>query len=141
MKTSAIDLTFPVIAFSKDGTILVARKMEDLTTCTPKALKNGYYDRLRILTVDGRQFVVKAATKFATSKPWWRPPLSFSLVTVDLQIEENGRATLEELKRLLLKAFKADRAIWEESLDYSEFAAEVNKCRSFREVTDYVGKF
>src|SRR5437667_10124672 len=108
MKTSAIDLTFPVIAFSKDGTILVAKDIQRLITCSEAAFKGGYHAGMRILSMDGRKFIVKSAAKTGTIKRWWSPPLFLTSILVNLEIEEAGPITLDELKQALLRAFKAD---------------------------------
>ena len=115
------------------------RDSETLTTCSPQALKHGYYNGLKIAALDGRQFIVKSARKLATKKQWWIKPIFLTLISVDLEIEENGCVSLDELKRILLKAFKANRYIWEASMSYEEFAREIGKCRSFKEIADYLG--
>ena len=142
MRADLTDLSFPLVTFSKDGSIEIVRDLDALTTCTPTALKNGYYDGLRIVGIDGRQFVVKSARRLRTTKPWWRPPIVFfTQLAVTLDIEEAGTITLERLKGAILKAFKADRESWEEAIGYDDFAREVDKCQSFGELASYVCKF
>jgi len=138
MSLSAPHLDFPVIAYSKDGTVLVFPDLESLTTCSPHGLRTGYYDRLRLLAVDGRRYIVKSAKKARTKKRWWMRPMALgTLLTAKLDIEEDGMMTLEELKQALLEAFKHYRPTWKsQDLSYQEFAEKLEGCRSFREVRD-----
>ena|SRR6266496_6393614 len=134
-------LVFPVVAFAKDRSVNIAKDVAELTTCSHAALSGGYFDGLKVISVDGSHFVVKSAKKTGTIKHWWTSPIFLTLVSVDLELERVGTVTLEELKQMLLKAFKALRDIWEESIGYEEFAGEIEKCRTYREVADYVSKF
>jgi hypothetical protein len=140
MKTSVKDLTFPVVTL--EGSIVyLIKDTETITSCSPDALRTGYFKKLKIICMDGRQFAVKSANKVGVKKPWWKTPMFLTILVVSLELEEASSVTLDELKSSLLKAFRADRASWESVLGYKEFAAEVKKCQSFREVVDYLGQF
>ncbi len=60
MGITVADLAYPVIAV-EGCTVEVHREAKSLTFCTPEALRGGYYKRVRLLSVDGRQFTVKRA--------------------------------------------------------------------------------
>src|SRR5580765_3711385 len=90
-RSTSKELVFPVIRSSKDGTIGVAMNNDELTTTNPLAIKNGYFDGLRITAADGKRFVVRAVKRLATKKPWWRLPELFeTLITVGFELEPNG---------------------------------------------------
>jgi hypothetical protein len=140
MAISVADLEFPVIALSRDGTILIARERERLTTCSPHALRT-YFDNLKIVALDGRRFTVKSARRISTKKRWWQRPILFlTLLKVELDFTEEGTAALDDVKKILLRAFKTDPYNWKEPLSYREFADQVNNCGSFHELAEYIRK-
>ena len=139
MNSTINDLVFPVIRFSKDGTVQVAMNSEDLKTTNNLAIKNGYFDQLRITCSDGKRFVVKSVRKVGTKKPWWRPPGIFETdITVEFDLEANGTATLEELKQALMKVYKRNPARWEERLGDEEFPEGLEKCKSYQDLVEFL---
>ena len=48
------DLSFPIIAFAKDGSMLAYPTLEALTHCPRQALRNGYFVGLSMVDSQGR---------------------------------------------------------------------------------------
>lgn len=141
MNLTINDLAFPVFVL-KGNVVGLHKNAESLTSCSPQALASKHFDDLQLIAMDGRTFVVKSAKNIGTRKRWWSPPLFLRLIKVELELLESGNIGLEVLKQRLFTAFKADPHSWEcMGLTYDEFAAEVKKCSSFREIADYIGKF
>ena len=133
------DLAFPVIAVAEDATAYVQRTSERLATCSPAAVGKGYFRGLRIFDASGRQCIVKSARKVSTKRPWWSPPIFLTLITVDLEIEDRGVITPEELKEVLKSTFRRNPHSWEAGgLSYGQLVAKVDKCQSFAEIAHFI---
>jgi hypothetical protein len=131
------DLQFPIVAFGRDGSFTPIPDAEALTTST-YGLKVGAWLEARLVTVGGKQLVVKGVKPGRIAKRWWSRPIFLTLRRVELETEPAGDVTLSEFKDMLLKMFKANRVMWEASLSYDEFASEIRRHSSFRELIDYL---
>ena len=131
-------LTFPVIAF-KANDVSIHKNVVELTLASPLGVP--YFTGLRIISADGHRLIVKSAKKASTRKPWWKPPLFVSFISVDLDIEADGDVTLGEFKEKLLKALRQDTSrLGMAGIEYREAAAHINKCSSFAEIAGYVAR-
>lgn len=107
-------LKYPVIAIGKGQVLHFARSAKDLTTCSSKGLKNGYYNNLKIIDSAGKCFLVIKAEKTDTIGPFW----GFSLLmgqrlSVKLYFnnqEEN--ILLDNFKALILNLLNKDKYFW-----------------------------
>lgn len=138
MNALASEIKFPAVAFSRGGSVLLAKDIVRFSTCTPAALHHGYYDGLRIIDGGGRCFVVSSATRAGTSKPWWRTPVFVTYISVELGAKSIGTTTVDELKQDLLKAFRENRGIWEAPQTYEGFRAGLTRCGSFPEIAAFL---
>ena len=139
--TSLKELDYPVFEVDKSGLVYVMPTKEALGLGSPAALKGGYFTNLRITTVTGRMFTVRAAKKVGTKKPWWKPPLFCTILSIDLELEECGTASLREVKNLLLNSFRKEPDSWEAcGFEREDFVRRVEGCASFRELAQYAGE-
>jgi len=132
---------FPVVAFAKDRTKEFCLNARELTRCSPAALSHGYYEGLKCVAANGVRFTAKSARKIGTIKHWWSPPVFFTLISVQLDVEDAGIVAVEELKQAFRRVFSYDPYILP-SLGSSmkELDGALALCNSHQDVAEWLSK-
>lgn len=127
-------IKYPILTI-KGRSVSFEASLDKLTQCSPKALGDGYYIGLILISIDGTKYVVRIAKKVGHLKPWWTKPIFITRIRVELVIERDGSVTLPKIKQMLCAAYKADPAFWDSAWgEYSEFVAALENCHSFEEM-------
>ena len=104
------DLTFPVLMFSKDGTVTAIRDVDEITIGSAGAIHRGYYKNLLIIDSAGIRYVVIDAVIEGRYNIFHRIMELFVFRRIRLQLrfkEEQQRITLDEMKHLFKKTSKS----------------------------------
>lgn len=129
MESIVLDLSiirFPVVTFSKNRLMCFGRKRDDIEACSKTALKNGFYEGLRIIDADGVEYNVKDASKVGTIGPLWGYNIFLNQkLRVKIYFDKVGNVvSLDSLKMQISKIMRHDRAFWnsdgmiEEKIDF-----------------------
>src|SRR5690606_29481523 len=107
-------IKYPIVAFAKGGVIHFARNEADLTICSIRGLKNGFYNGLKIIDSEGNSFDVQEARKVGYVGFLWGFSFAFGQ---RIQVELIFSSISEELsidifKEKILKQLKKDKLFW-----------------------------
>lgn len=129
------ELTFPVLTI-QSGIMSVELTGTELTTCSPRALRTGFYKNLTIIDSTGIRVRGKSASKIGYAGPFW----GFSLLKerglrVEIELSpQTHTVTLSEAKEEIMKGFRKDRLSWEACGSLEELDEMVKKSNSFKEL-------
>ena len=139
MKTSEIDLAFPVIGFTVDEDVWGFRDLRGLTTCGRRTLKKGMQDGMELVDSRGSRWRVSGIEKLGPSGPWWAWVIGQPLYRIAQEVEPLPPLSLEEIKDRVCAAMLAHPLFWCEEEDQ---AAEMPvRLAEVRAVTSVAGLF
>jgi hypothetical protein len=139
-----IELRYPVIAFAKRNVVHFARNSDDLTICSSRGLKNGFYNGLEIIDSDGKKYEIENAQKVGTKGFLFGLNILYGQkLRIKLNFSNKiEKENLEELKARINKAFKKDKFFWNSDGSLSEKKSFINNAISFKEIIEYLtGEF
>jgi hypothetical protein len=123
MNKMTVKISFPAITISKKNILGVVFNEEELTTCTAKALKNGFFDKLKILDSTGKCYLVEKAYKKSLKK------ISIFLdiyLFVNLEFNEKIETlTIDKIKTFVKKIISKNRSFWSSSGNISEIYQKI----------------
>jgi hypothetical protein len=129
-------MNFPLLAFNQ-GILQLEDDDEDLTTCSPGALKKGgWYDGLFLVDSDGRSYKIKGARKLHRVGGlllWMFNPR----IRVELEVGEESTISLEDVKQRVRSNLRSWHG-WESGGNEDEIRAEVDAATTFRELFEAV---
>lgn len=109
MKTSEVDLRFPVFGFTPDREMLGFPDLNTLTSCGPLTLKNNLQAGLELIDAEGRRFRVRSVRRIGRAEPWWKT-LVIDLLT--LKPQSRIEQELESLEPVTLGHLKDRACAW-----------------------------
>ncbi len=127
-RVNVSDLAFPVVVLGPGKAVSMPVDAEELTTCLPLELRR--LPGTTILDLRALKFVVTAARKAKTKKPWWRPPLFFSIIQSQLFVKQVGALSIDEFKKALVNAL--NRSGW--AADNADLIPRVKAATSLSEI-------
>jgi len=122
------DLSFPVVVLETDKALSMPVDADELTTCLPLGMQELH--GATIIDLNGSKLVITGATKTKTKKPWWRPPLFFTIIKAELSFKHVGTLSVDELKKVLVNALK--RSGW--AADNGDLIPRVNQANSLEDI-------
>jgi len=139
MENSVLDLSivrFPVITFSNNRQMYFGRKRDDIEICSKIALKNGFYEGMRIIDADGIEYKIKDAAKVRTVGPLWGYNIFLNQkLRVKLYLGKAGDVvSLDSLKMQILKIMKSDMDFWDSDGMIEKKINFINNASSYFEI-------
>ncbi len=131
---------FPVVCIAANGFVCSVSDGQSLGSCTPTALRSGYYDRLEVIDTAGQVFSVLGAREVPRPDEklvthLWRR-LQGAHIRVDLELEAREQLPLSGVQDRVCEAMAKLPAQWEAVEDLSVAQKRVRRARSIREVID-----
>ncbi|MEW6020369.1 MAG: hypothetical protein AB1760_20110 [Pseudomonadota bacterium] len=138
MKTSEIDLAFPVIGFTVDEDVWGFRDLRGLTTCGRRTLKKGMQDGMELVDSRGARWRVSGIEKLGPSDPWWAWLIGQPLYRIAQEVEPLPPLSLAEIQDRVCAAMLAHPLFWcvEEDQD-TEIAVRTAELRAVTSVADF----
>lgn len=141
MENTVLDLStvrFPVIIFSNNRLMYFGRKKDDIETCSKTALKNGFYNGLRIIDADGIGYMITGAGKVGPVGPLWGYNIFLNQkLRVELYVEKaSDVVSLDSLKMQILNAVNYNRPFWDSDGTINEKIDFINRATSHFEIID-----
>lgn len=135
------DIVLPALVI-KGSTLTWCADAEELVTCTPRALKNRWFEQLLIMDSAGNGFkVAGAAFARKTGRKAFKGFFAPRLIQVELSFERGSPfpVSLDEIRRHVTRAIRSDRGFWESSGDdVDALLQSIARASSPREVWDCV---
>jgi hypothetical protein len=133
-----MNFEFPALAFSQDFVRSIPT-LASLSISTKLALRNGYYEELKLVDRFGNLAGIARIQKIR------RVPLrSFSDVMeflggnskceIALELEARPSISLSATKHLIFDSFEKESDMWEEMFDLENFQQRVESAKSFDEL-------
>ena len=137
------DIKYPIIAFAKRGAIHFARNEADLTICSARGLKNGFYNGLNIIDSEGSGFDVKEAQQVGYVGFLWGFSLAFGQrIRVELIFRgSNKDLSIQNFKGRVLKQLKKDKHFWNSGGNFEEITIMVDSANSFKEIITFLTNY
>lgn len=130
--------TFPVVQ-RKRGVMTVVKTLEDLTRCTPTALKRGWYSGLSLVDASGTEYILDGARRVKRILTW--NPLSPFMYQVELIITRAPRSlSLQSFREELIAAVKLNRDFWDSGIGCDLLVKRLTKAGSFEELRRVVSE-
>lgn len=129
---------FPVVAIHKYG-ITCARSVKDITICTKKGLRNGFYKNLIIIDSNCCRFVIGNARKIAYAPfnfKWWIF-LNFQII-VSLDVIKSEVTSFGTLKSEVLTSIKKHRQFFESGGNFREICEYISNATNIQQITTYL---
>ena len=129
-------LRFPVIALSRDTSILTVNDWPTLTSCSAYAWHRGYFTNLQVIDSALRRFAVHKGEVLGGARAL-RIALGFVWhvhVRVDLSFSPPTQLTLEQATHAVIRGVNQNRSFWEESGPIEAFSSRLSKASSFDEL-------
>lgn len=125
---------FPVLCFYK-GTMFTSASLDSLTKSTSAALRGGLFVGLEIVDADGREFIVKGATKLHGIGPFWGFNVFLNqAIRVQLDLEVTGKTlSVDEVRALVRRDFR-DWHGWQSRDDFGELAKRLQNAKAVSEI-------
>ena len=133
------ELVYPVLVVYRDA-LCAEGTEESLTTTTSIALRKGFFDELKIIDSDGRQYVVTKARKLHGVGPFWGYSIFLNRwIRVALDLCSSGEIlSVDEVRRLVLHNFQNWHG-WQTRDDFEELMAAVERASTIAEIICLVG--
>jgi hypothetical protein len=132
-------IKYPAITFptkGKDKYITVIRSGKDLTDSYSKPLKNGFYNDLKIVDINGLCYTVLSADKIG-----YRGFFGFILsdIKVKLNFDESiGEISLIDFKSLIFKYIELSLDLWTAADNLPQIHRFIKSAKSHEEIINYL---
>lgn len=132
------ELVYPVLILYRDM-LCAERSEESLTTTTSIALRKGFFDELKIIDSNGRQYVVTKASKLHGVGRFWGYNIFLNRwIRVALNLRSSGEIlSVDEVRRLVLHNFQSWHG-WQTRDDFEELMAAVERASMITEIIGLV---
>lgn len=134
------DFKYPIIAFAKGGILHFARNADDMTICSKRGWKNGFYNGLNVVDCEGSNYKVREAEKIGNVGFLWgfsfllgqkiRIKLNYTKVEKEIPIDDFNEKIINVLKR--------DRHFWDSGNTLDEIIATIQSAKSHKDVIEYL---
>jgi hypothetical protein len=140
---NAHEIKYPIVAFAKGGVIHFAKNEADLTICSKRGLKNGFYNGLNIIDSEGNCFDIQGARKVGYAGFLWGFSLKYGQ---RMQVElifmgSNKDLSIENFKERILKQLKKDKHFWNSGGNFNELVVMINSEKSFKRIITYLTNY
>jgi hypothetical protein len=115
---------------------------DQLCTCTPQALKNGWFNNQHIIDTLGQKFVVLGAElKRKTGKKLFKGLFAPQLIEVELRFSDGRiQVKLGTIKATIARAINADKGFFDSSgEDVDEILKSIEESTSVEEIWKRLG--
>ncbi len=131
---TARDLVYPVLFLDKDS-LSGARTEESLTATTAIAFRAGFFNGLRVIDSNGRQYTVTKARRLHGVGPFWGYNIFLNrTIRVEIDLCESGEALdVEAVRHLALREFQNWHG-WETRGDFDELRMGVERASTVGEI-------
>ena len=135
---NSLSLEYPVLCFSQN-LVRVKNSLEDLTTCSKTALRNGYFSNLEVVDSRGHIVRVHGARKLSGVGMFWGYNIFLNQrIKVELFFEAQPvQIALANVKGKVLKSFNKWHG-WASRDDFEELVANVKAAKSVPEIVALV---
>lgn len=125
---------FPAIGISHDSIVSFKNK-DDLSLCTLKAVREGYYNELLLI---GKNGVSAKINKIETPKDVLEKlkGLFGSKIYVKIELLEEKEFSLDEVKQELLETIKRDEVFWESSGTLDSLNETIRSAKNYNFLVD-----
>lgn len=132
----ALDIKYPVIAFAKGDVIYFARNEADLIICSKSGFKNGFYNGLIIIDVEGNCFDIQGARTVGYAGFLWGFSLKFGQrMRVELIFRGSNRdLSIEDFKERILEQLKKGKYFWNSGGNFNDLVVMINSETSFKKI-------
>ncbi len=129
-------LKYPVLCFSQN-LVEIVETVDDLTTCSKLALKNGYFEKLLLVDSAGVGLKVRGAEKLHGVGLFWGYNCFLNQrIRVRLFLEGAlAQVSVDEVKRHVFDSLK-HRHGWSTRDDFDELKASIENARSISEIIE-----
>lgn len=134
------DFKYPVIASAKGGFQHFARNADDITICSKRGWKNGFYNGLNIVDSWGNSFKVQGVKKVGYVGFLWGFNFVFGQkIRIKLNYQKVDRGlSIDEIKVKIFKALKSDRHFWNSGGTLDELITITKSSKSYKDVIKYL---
>jgi hypothetical protein len=131
---TASDLAYPVLFLYKDA-LAGVRTEEALTTTTSVALRAGFFDGLRVIDSEGRQYTVtKARFLHGVGRFWGYNIFLNRRIRVAIDLLESGEVlNVDAVRGLVLREFRSWHG-WQAGGDFDELQRGVERASTVGEI-------
>lgn len=141
---SNIELTkddFPLVWLNKkEASVGAFKNFEDLTSCSRGVVKpGGFYENLRLFSITGKEFIVKAARIRAGMQSktignlLWRL-VNADIVKVDLDIIYQGFPDIESVKLKMISLLTKNYTRWDGDGNFERLIEMLNQAQSVEDL-------
>jgi hypothetical protein len=130
------DIRFPALSFSRDGLLYALDSLDRISQATKRGVETGFYRNLTLIDSDATRFRVVDAQRVRTlpprgfgdilgllsGNPRWQVQLIFAA--------DSQRVSMQEVKRLILDAFRKQSEDWDAMMDFEEFRQRIEDAAS-----------
>lgn len=145
MKSSEVDLSFPVLGFTRDRENWGFSDLERLTKCGPRTLKENMQEGMEIIDANGRRWRVQSVRRTGRAGslldllPGFGPPQS----RIEQQLEALPSLSLAEVQqrtRESLETFRSDYTGFErDEVEFRLLLENISQARSIADIYELIG--
>jgi hypothetical protein len=127
-------IKFPILYFST-GIMGFAKTLDEITICKKGALKNGFFDNLLLIDIDGIGFQVKGARKITGVGLFCGYNIFLNqTIKVELMLDQTTRnVSIDEVKNIIFRSFEKWHG-WKSRGDLEELKVKVKKTNSIANI-------
>lgn len=125
-------IKYPAIILDRNNTVEIIKSNDDLTSCSDKALKNGFYKGLVIIDSSGKSLKIINAQKNKIKK--------FSIflnhiISVDLEYDSKViNFSVSQFKEKIISMIEKKKGFWSSAWDINELKDEIDKAENYEDV-------
>jgi len=137
------EIKYPAIAFARGGITHFARNEADLTICSRRGLKNGFYNGLNLIDSEGNSFDIQGAKKVGYNGSLWGFSLMFGQrIRVDLIFSGSTKyLSIEDFKEKILREFNKQKGFWNSGGNLEELKLTIKMINSYKEIITYLTNY
>jgi hypothetical protein len=127
---------FPAILIDKNNIIHFVRNNIELTTCSVKSWKKGYFNNLIIIDSMGFSNIVEKAVKVGYANAFFGLSLLYGQRIKVKLIFKNGDKTydIDNFKTLIIKKIIKDKYFWNSGGNYDDIIKEINDKHNIKDI-------
>src|SRR5690606_1508844 len=123
-------------AFTKENVIHFARNEDDLTTCSVRGWRSGFYNQLIIVDCMGITYTVYEAKRVGYVGFLWGFSLAYGQkIRIKLICRRNTIVySITDFKIKMSKQLKKDMQFWNSGGNADELVSRINSAKSFNDI-------
>jgi hypothetical protein len=136
-----VDFEFPVVSFSKTGLMYIAKNIDDLSVCSNRGWRSGFYSGLTIVDSSGMAIKIREARKIGTVGFLWGLSLVWGQrIKVELIEEGRDKMAIDRFKERVCRQLEKDRHFWNSGGNLDNSILNIKMLGSHKEINEYLSK-